>query len=142
MTTYVTAENEVDAIISFLKCKLGTNCFSTKQFFGARFNTLKDLLFGDLIIEDKKGQPILVDAKRNGWVSENSINNFAGDYYLFYYSGESFNEIQFVEKHVVKSYYEKVVNKTMMPISGEHGFCFKKNQLRKIISLEKFMESL
>lgn len=76
-------------------------CETTKQLFGKRFNTLKDLVMGDFFVRSGVSlTPIFIDAKRNGWVSESSINNFAGDYYMFYYPESK--AVEFVEANTVK----------------------------------------
>lgn len=133
--SYTEAEKEVDEFVASIKKEKQVYAETTKQMFGKKFNTLKDLVLGDFFICGNS--PVFIDAKRNGWVSENSINNFAGDYYMFYYPDEN-NAVEFVEAITVKKYYEKIGNKMIMP-SGKVGYRFKKGTFKKALSTDDFL---
>jgi hypothetical protein len=139
MSAYQIAENEVDIFLADFK-KKDIHVETTKELFRKRFNTLKDLVMGDFYIRSGiSSTPIFIDAKRNGWVSENSINNFAGDYYMFYYPEN--NTVEFVEANTVKKYYEKIDKKMTMP-SGDIGFCFKKGTFKKALPMDDFLKQV
>lgn len=137
--TFTDAEKECEEHIELFN-SLNWYSLSTKDWFKHLFNTEIDLIFGDIMILLPSGG-VYVDAKRNGYVSENSINNFKGQYYFFYWPKEDCME--FAPTKSVKAYFAKVKasNKLItLPHSGEPGYKFKPGDLYTALTLEQMIE--
>ena len=137
--TFKDADLECIEHIKIFK-EIGWNAILTKEAFGRNFNTKRDLKYGDIIIWLPEGM-VFVDAKRRGYVSLNSAENFDGMYYYFYWPDEDC--IEFAPAESVKKYIAKVKSENKLitlPHSGEPGYKFKPGQLYTALTLEQMIE--
>jgi hypothetical protein len=108
-----------------------------------------DMRNGDIFVDIAPALFVKIDVKRmrrsrEVWISENSIMNFAGDFFALVPVWDV-TATKFVPARTIASYYAAVKrsgNAMIHPESKEPGFLFKTWKLRAACAAESFVDSM